>query len=131
MKKGLLISGMLVFIACNVLFAGNTANANTLQNPSFGVSNDTLTVSFSVNGNAACKSSIEGALTVNAGVLSATWDAAAKSITVVYLTSKVKKSDLYTFLANAGYDNAELRAKDAVYAALPTSCQYTRTPDNE
>jgi hypothetical protein len=92
---------------------------------------DTITESFSVNGTAACKSSIEGAVTANAGVLSASWDAASKTITISYLSGQVKKFDLYTLLALAGYDNAELRAKDAAYAALPSNCQYTRDPDNE
>jgi hypothetical protein len=132
MNKRLLISGISIFIAFSGLFAGNLTNANTkFSNSEFGVTNDTVTVSFAVNGTAACKSAIESILTSNAGVISASWDATAKVVTVTYLTSKLRKSDLYTFLATAGYDNAELRAKTPVYNALPAECQYTRAPETE
>ena len=127
MKKTLLIGALVLFVACNSLFAGNF-HTSSFKKLTPG---DTLTITFAVNGNASCKSSIEGSVTANAGVLSASWDATAKLITISYLSSQVKKSDLYTFLAVAGYDNAELRAKAAAYAALPANCQYTRDPDTE
>jgi|ERR1700757_2046209 len=127
MKKILSIGVVILFIAVNSLFAGNFNNSS-FKNLTPG---DTLTVSFAVNGNASCKSSIEGSVTANAGVLSASWDATAKVITISYISSQVKKSDLYTFLAVAGYDNVELRAKASVYAALPANCQYTRDPETE
>jgi hypothetical protein len=129
MNKSLLITCLTLFIVCNMLFAGTSNNKTALSNP--GVVNDTLTATFSVNGNASCKSSIEGSLTANTGVISANWTAGTQSITVSYLSAKLKLSDLYSLLANAGYDNVELRAKDAVYAALPTACQYTRQPVTE
>lgn len=128
MKKTLLIGALVLFVACNNLLASNFNNSRNLKKLTPG---DTLTVSFAVNGLAACKSSIEGSVTANMGVLSASWDATAKVITISYIASQVRKSDLYTYLALAGYDNAELRAKAAVYAALPANCQYTRDPDPE
>lgn len=142
MPKRIFITAISLFIASNVLLAGNlnkavsfsnhsTATNFKVNNPGLGVVNDTLTVTFAVNGNASCKSSIEGSLTANTGVISANWNSGAQTITVSYLSAKVKLSDLYSLLADAGYDNAELRAKDAVYAALPTGCQYTRQPVTE
>jgi hypothetical protein len=93
--------------------------------------NDTLTVTFKVNGNAACESGIEATLVGKTGILSANWDAGTKMITVKYLSAQVQKSDLYSYLALAGYDNAELRAKQPAYDALSTDCKYTRDPETE
>ena len=140
--KRIFITVISIFITGKVMFAGNLnklniisnypiANGLIVNNTSLGVVNDTLTVTFMVNGNASCKSSIEGSVTANTGVISASWNSGAQTITVSYLSAKVKLSDLYSLLADAGYDNAELRAKDAVYAALPTGCQYTRQPVTE
>jgi hypothetical protein len=128
MKKGLLAGLILLIITCNHLIANNNYNTSNLKNLTLG---DTLTVSFAVNGTTACKSSIESAVTANVGVVSASWDATTKTITISYISGQVRKSDLYTFLAIAGYDNAELRAKKAVYDALPSNCQYTRDPETE
>jgi mercuric ion binding protein len=127
MKKHFLFAAV-----SSLLFVFNTCLANTsIRNQIKGGVNDTLTVSFKVNGNSSCKSTIEQALTSQTGVLSASWDVSAKQITVKFLPAKVQQSDLYTFLAAAGYDNAELRAKKGVYDALSTDCKYTRDPDNE
>ena len=91
---------------------------------------DTITKSFTVAGRGACKSSIEGILTSQSGVLSASWDSTAQSITVTFVKHIIKKTQLHRLLAQAGYDNANARAKDAVYSALPAACQYTRLPIN-
>ena len=123
MKKGLLFSILAIIFSISSALAGNGYAGSKL-------SGDT-TVTFAVNGNAACKSNIEAALTANANVVSASWDATAKMITVTFHTANMQITDLYPILANAGYDNAEQRAKDGVYAALPTSCQYTRDPVTE
>lgn len=92
---------------------------------------DTLTVSFKVNGNATCKSAIESLLTTQAGVISASWETTSKIITVVFKSSQLKTSDLYSLLAMAGYDNAELRSKQAAYDALSAECKYTREAETE
>ncbi|HXD94356.1 MAG TPA: hypothetical protein VNX01_14215 [Bacteroidia bacterium] len=141
MCKRIFITVISLFITGKVILASDLNKSASLPNQSIITQQiipasiclvgDTLSVSFGVNGLSACKSSIEGSVTANAGVLSASWDASSKTITISYISSQIKKSDLYTFLAVAGYDNAELRAKDAVYAALPAACQYTRDPDNE
>jgi hypothetical protein len=126
MKKLMSIAALLAVF----FISGVKANNASVIGKSLVVSGDT-TVTFAVNGNAACKSSIESALTSNSGVVSAIWDASSQTITVTFHTSSLQITDLYPLLANAGYDNAELRAKDAIYAALPTACQYTRTAPTE
>jgi hypothetical protein len=114
------------------LFYGSnlTANVNLPVKNRLSTS-DTVTVSFSVSGTGACKSNIESAVTATSGVISASWDSLAKNITVTFIYPTVHKHTLYVALANAGYDNAELRAKDAVYATLPQACQYQRNPPTE
>jgi hypothetical protein len=126
MKKLLCITALLAVFFISGARANNAQKANS-ANP---LSGDT-TVSFPVNGNAACKSSIESALIANSGVVSASWDASSKTITVTYHTSSLQITDLFPLLANAGYDSAELRAKKAAYDALSSACQYTRDPETE
>jgi copper chaperone CopZ len=101
------------------------------KNMNKGGSNDTITVSFKVNGTAACESNIEAALTSQAGVISANWNSSDKQITVIFKTAQIKTSDLHSFLAMAGYDTSELRAKQNIYDALPASCKYTREAETE
>ncbi|MDF2449482.1 MAG: cation-transporting ATPase [Bacteroidota bacterium] len=96
-----------------------------------GVNNDTLTCTFMVNGNSTCKTNIETTLTSQTGVISAVWDSGTKQMTVVFKAAQIKNSDLHSFLAMAGYDTSELRAKQSVYDALPASCKYTREPETE
>jgi hypothetical protein len=123
---------VLIVMAGAILFAFS-GQANTKNfNKSFREgTNDTLTVTFKVNGTAACEANIEGAVTAKAGVISANWVPSTKMMTVKYLSASVQASDLYTLLATAGYDNAELRAKQATYDALSQECKYTRDPDTE
>ena len=115
-----LVASILISLSFNN-FAGN-APGNT---------NDTLTVSFKVKGTSSCKASIEQSLTSQTGVVSASWDANSSQITVTFLPAKIQQADLYTYLAVAGYDNAELRAKQPAYDALPSGCKYTRDPETE
>lgn len=130
-----LASLLILLSSFSGLFAGTT-NKPTFSKttPSLGTGTgtgtDTVTKSFTVAGKGACKSSIEGALTSQSGVLSASWDSTAQSITVTFVKSIIKKTQLHRLLAQAGYDNANARAKDNVYAALPAACQYTRLPQN-
>ena len=127
MKKNL-VTLMFTFLLTGYCFS---SNQNILNWKNQFISGDTTTISFPVNGNAACKANIESALTVKTGVVSASWDAASKTITVKYLTSALDKTDLYSWLALAGYDSHELRAKKAAYDALSADCQYTRDPETE
>ena len=131
------INILLGIIALVLVLNFNGLLAGTINIPSYTKSNltsglstlaDTVTKSFAVAGKGACKSSIEGALTTNAGVLSASWDSTTQIITVTFIKHIIKKTHLHRLLASAGYDNANARAKDDIYAALPAACQYTRLP---
>jgi periplasmic mercuric ion binding protein len=114
------------------LFNSNCIIGNSINKvKTTGENNDTLTVTFRVNGNSACKTSIETALTSQAGVISAIWNTSTKQITVIFKSIQIKASDLHSYLAIAGYDTAELRAKQGVYDALPSNCKYTRDPESE
>lgn len=130
-KLNYLLSAIFLVLVLN--FSGLFAAANpTASKPSpslnTGTGADTVTRSFAVSGKGACKSSIEGTLTSTSGVLSASWDSTAQTITVTFVKHIIKKTQLHRLLAQAGYDNANARAKDAVYSALPAACQYTRLP---
>lgn len=89
------------------------------------------TISFSVNGNAACKSQIETIITSIDGVVSATWNASTKIITIEFNTELVRKDRFFLELAEGGYDNQELRAKNAKYDLLSADCKYNREPEKE
>ncbi len=125
MKSKLVVAALLAVFFISILNAGNNPllSKNNLVAAAGG---DTVTKSFAVSGNGSCKSTIEGTLTSNAGVISASWDSTAQVITVTFVWSTIKKSQLCRLLANAGYDNAQVRTKDAIYSALPAACQYTR-----
>jgi hypothetical protein len=125
MKKILTITALIAVFFISVLSAGNKPEINKRKLVITG--SDTVTKSFAVSGNGVCKSTIESIVTSNSGVLNASWDSTAKIITVTYVHSIIKKSQLCRALANAGYDNTLARTKDATYANLPAACQYTRT----
>lgn len=117
MKKSLFILIFFLGTICNYSYAGGT--------------NDTLNTSFKVNGNAACKASIESALSGKDGVISVSWDATTKMITVKHVVAKIPATDLHSYLAMAGYDTSELRAKPVKYDALSQECKYVRDPETE
>jgi hypothetical protein len=121
-----------IILVCLFSFQSNQLQAGTLKSTVVkGGSNDTITVSFKVNGTASCESNIEAALTSQTGIISANWNSSTKLMTVVFKSLNIKTSDLHSLLAIAGYDTSELRAKQNVYDALPTSCKYTRDPETE
>jgi hypothetical protein len=130
MKKPLTLTAILVAVFfISVMSAGNKpelTKSNVLM-----LGGDTVTKSFAVSGNGTCKSTIESVVTSNAGVISASWDSTAQVITVTFVYSTIKKSQLCRALAGAGYDNAQVRTKDAIYATLPAACQYIRTPPTQ
>src|SRR3974377_923458 len=105
MKRTILIITLIMTAFCRYGYSGTMT----------GGVHDTLTATFKVNGNGTCKTAIESVVSTIAGVLSVSWDAVSKNITVKYLTSKVQVSDLHSGLALAGYDTAVLRAKQAAY----------------
>ncbi len=117
MKKLLFIVVLFLLAICNYSFAGG--------------SNDTLNTSFKVNGNVACKTSIEASISGKLGVISVSWDATTKMITVKHISATIPAADIHAYLAMAGYDTSELRAKPAKYDALSSECKYTRDPETE
>ncbi len=117
MKKIFIILTIFLGAIFNYTYAGGT--------------NDTLNTSFRVNGNAACKADIEASLSGKDGVISVSWDATTKTITVKHVIAKIPATDLHSYLAMAGYDTSELRAKPAKYDALSQECKYARDPETE
>ena len=89
------------------------------------------TITFKVNGNAACKTQIEALVTGVQGVTSAVWDATAQKITIVFNSTTVNKDKFYVVLAEGGYDNEELHAKTSKYDALSAECKYTREAEKD
>ncbi len=89
------------------------------------------TITFKVNGTAACEAQIENLITSVVGVSSASWDATSQIITITFETETVRKDRFYIVLAEGGYDNQELHAKKANYDALPAACKYVRNPEND
>jgi hypothetical protein len=89
------------------------------------------TVTFKVNGNATCKSSIEQLLLNEdvQGITSAVWDTTTHNITIVYNSTMLKEDILYYYIAEGGYDTEKLRAKNTHYDALPIECKYQREVD--
>lgn len=107
---------------------------NSKKTENFNVNianNDTLVTSFKVNGTGQSKSDIESTLTSKPGVISASWVQSTKMVTVKYLSPQLQKTDLYRFLADAGYDTEELRAKNEKYNGLSSDKKYTRDPETE
>lgn len=118
------IQTVLLFL---LLFSAISTRAITLKK----ILSDTLTISFKVNGTPSCKANIESAIKANSSVINANWDASSKQITISYLSTGIRISDFYTILAQAGYDNAELRAKQGAYDTLAPECKYSRDPETE
>jgi hypothetical protein len=114
------------------LFLFNSLNAKSIiKIKPFDANNDTLTVTFKVNGNPVCESNIESVLNTQNGIISANWNSQSKLMTVVFKSNIIKNSDLYTILALAGYDSSELRAKQSAYDSLSNECKYSRDPETE
>jgi len=72
-----------------------------------------------------CKQTIEKSLSVE-GVYTADWNKKTKILSVSYDSLIISKSTIATHVANAGYDNELVKAKDDVYDKLHSCCQYKR-----
>jgi len=70
-----------------------------------------------------CKSRIEKALDRN-GIKMATWDTKTKMLKVVYNSTKVKETQIHTWISEVGHDTEKAKAKDEVYAVLPFCCLF-------
>lgn len=87
---------------------------------------------FKVLGNCGmCEKRIEKAATSVKGVSSAEWDKKTKLVTVVYDSQSVNLKTVQQAIAKSGHDTGTVKAKDAVYNALPGCCKYERVVDKK
>lgn len=63
------------------------------------------TITFKVNGKAACKTQIEALVMSVQGVKSAVWNATTKKITIVFNSTVLDRDGFYVILAEGGYDS--------------------------
>ena len=117
---------LLLFVSASTGAKAKSNEFNVIKNNA-----DTITISFKVNGTLACKSNIEASVTTHAGIITANWAPDTKIITVKFLAAQIKTTNLYSYIALAGFDNSELRAKQVVYDNLSDECKYYRDPESE
>ena len=107
----------IIAILCSLLF-GYIAFSQTV---------DSKKETFKVYGNCEmCKDRIEGSLKKKDGILKKDWSPKTKMISVTYDPSKITLKQIKQKIADVGYDNDEIRAKDEDYKKLHTCCQYER-----
>ena len=96
-------------------------------NASIAQINNSKTVSVAVNGNCGmCKKTIES--NGSEGKISkVTWDSKQKQAEITFDTTKTNEDAVLKKIAQAGYDNAQFRAPDDVYANLHECCRYDRS----
>ncbi|WP_407480582.1 TonB-dependent receptor domain-containing protein [Elizabethkingia meningoseptica] len=84
-------------------------------------------VSFFVKGNCdMCKARIEKA-SKDAGATTAEWIAAEQKVYLEFDPQKTSAGVILQKIADAGHDNEQYKAKDAVYEKLPACCHFDRT----
>ena len=136
-KKRSILKGLIVFsvVIVSMAFSWPSEDSDTRAALSknilpksnvFNPVSDTVTKTFAVSGKGRCKSTIEGLVSSQSGVLSVSWDSTAQMITITYNHTIIHKRQLCSILAQAGYDNAFTHAKDSAYNALSPACQYPR-----
>ena len=87
----------------------------------------TKTETFQVSGNCGmCENKIEKAAKA-AGASYAEWNKDTKLITVKYTSSATNLAKIQQSIAEAGYDNAGVKANDEKYNQLHSCCKYERT----
>lgn len=95
-------------------------------NASIAQINNAKTVTVAVNGNCGmCKKTIE----TNGSegkIAKVTWDSKQKQAEITFDTTKTSEEAVLKKIAQAGYDNAQFRAPDDVYANLHECCRYDR-----
>ncbi len=96
-------------------------------NASIAQINNAKTVSVAVNGNCGmCKKTIES--NGSEGKISkVSWDSKQKQAEITFDTTKTSEAAVLKKIAQAGYDNAQFRAPDDVYANLHECCRYDRS----
>jgi len=91
----------------------------------------TKTETFNVNGNCGmCESKIEKAA-IAAGASTAEWNKDTKVITVKYKSTESNLAKIQKSIADAGYDNAGVKATNESYDKLHGCCKYDRTAVTE
>lgn len=97
---------------------------SALVNPA--IAQKAKTESFKVSGECGmCKKKIEKAAK-EAGATSATWNVNTKLLTVSYNVSSTSVAAIQQKVADAGYDNAGVKASEDSYNKLDKCCQYER-----
>src|SRR5262245_60616907 len=85
------------------------------------------TETFNVSGNCGmCENKIEKAAKA-AGATYADWNKDTKVITVKYNSSSSNLAKIQKGIADAGYDNAGVKATNEAYDKLHSCCKYDRT----
>jgi hypothetical protein len=91
----------------------------------------TKTDTFKVSGNCGmCETKIEKAAK-SAGATYAEWNVDTKVITVKYKSTSSNLAKIQKGIADAGYDNAGMKATDESYKKLHACCQYEREESNQ
>jgi copper chaperone CopZ len=98
---------------------------------SFVFTGEPMTDTFKVYGNEVCKADIEELIVTIHGVTSVEWNPETKLMKVVYDEQLVTRHQFFMILAEAGYDNQGLRAKDKFYEVLSEACKYVRASIEE
>ena len=86
----------------------------------------TKTEKLKVSGNCdMCKARIEKAAKVD-GVSKAEWDTKTKTLAIIYDPTKTNMDQIGKKVADAGHDNAKVKADDKAYASVPDCCKYRK-----
>ena len=81
-------------------------------------------ISFKVHGACVqCKTRIEAAVK-SRGVKKASWDVDSKLLSITYNPSQISLEKIQNRIVAVGHDIDNKKAKDNVYAALPSCCHY-------
>lgn len=114
-----------------ILFAILPVLLLTFGVTSLAFSQKNHTASFAVSGNCGmCEAKIEKAAKA-AGASYAEWNKDTKLITVKYNASGSELDKIKKSIADAGYDNAGIKASEEAYNRLHSCCKYERTATSD
>ena len=126
MKKFLVLSMVAITLSCSAPVAPTPKKTTLKTVDKTSLKNGIAESKFTVWGNCGmCKQTIEKSLKKE-GIQKADWDIDAKIMTITYDTSKVSLQTIQQAIADAGYDNVNVKGNDAAYAKLHECCQYER-----
>lgn len=107
------------------IFSLASLNVKASNNP------EETTITFRLNANPNCKSSVEAVLNGVHGISSMSWNAETKKATVTFNPADIKEDLIYVYFAEKGYDTEKLHSKQRNYDALPEECKYQRDPERD